>query len=147
LLVIENHFLSQDGKAVDALEGADPSSLANKVAKVAGSVNPGEPAAPASLGMAAGPTILETVQEFAKENGSSKVENQVKPGLSDALKKRLQQLIDSQPIMLFMKGNPGEPKCGFSQKVVDILNKEKVKFGSFDILADSEVREGLKNIF
>lgn len=144
VLVTEIHFLSQDGKAVDTLEGADPSSLANKVAKVAGSVNPGEPAAPASLGMAAGPTILETVQEFARENGSSKVENQVKPGLGDALKKRLQQLIDSHPIMLFMKGNPGEPKCGFSQKVVEILNKEKVKFGSFDILADSEVREGLK---
>jgi Grx4 family monothiol glutaredoxin len=126
------------------LEGADPSSLANKVAKVAGSVNPGEPAAPASLGMAAGSTILETVKELAKENGSSKVENQVKPGLSYALEKRLQQLIKSHPIMLFMKGNPGEPKCGFSQKVVDILNKEKVKFGSFDILADDEVREGLK---
>lgn len=133
-------FLCQDGKIADKLEGADPSSLANKVAKVAGSVNPGEPAAPASLGMAAGPTILETIQELAKENGSS----QVKIGAGVTLKKRLQQLIDSNPIMLFMKGNPEEPKCGFSQKVVDMLKEEKVKFGSFDILSDNEVREGLK---
>ncbi|PRQ28920.1 putative peptide-N(4)-(N-acetyl-beta-glucosaminyl)asparagine amidase [Rosa chinensis] len=131
---------AKDGKIADKLEGADPSSLANKVAKVAGSVNPGEPAAPASLGMAAGATILETIKELAKENGSS----QEKIGASDTLKKRLQQLIESNPIMLFMKGNPEEPKCGFSQKVVDILKEEKVKFGSFDILSDNEVREGLK---
>ncbi|KAJ7946976.1 Monothiol glutaredoxin-related [Quillaja saponaria] len=99
----------KDGKATDTLEGADPSSLANKVAKVAGAVNHGEPAAPTSLGMVAGPTILEAVKEFAKENGS-----------------------------------PEEPKCGFSQKVVEVLKEEKVKFGSFDILSDNEACEGLK---
>ncbi|KAH7545979.1 monothiol glutaredoxin-S17 [Ziziphus jujuba] len=137
-------IFSKDGKTVDTLEGADPSSLANKVAKVAGSIHAGEPAAPASLGMAAGPTILETVKELAKENGSSQVENKVQTGLTSALKKRLQELIDSHPIMLFMKGNPEEPRCGFSRKVVDILKEEKVKFGSFDILLDNEVREGLK---
>ena len=147
LLVLTGYpiFMScQDGKTVDTLEGADPSSLANKVAKVARPINPGEPAAPASLGMAAGPTILETVKEFAKENGSSHLDNQGKPDVSDALKKRLQQLIDSNPVMLFMKGSPDEPRCGFSRKVVDILKEEKVKFGSFDILLDNEIREGLK---
>ncbi|KAJ9168863.1 hypothetical protein P3X46_020346 [Hevea brasiliensis] len=134
----------KNGKKVDVLEGADPSSLANKIAKVAGSVNPGEPAAPASLGMAAGPSVLETVKELAKENGSSQVANQVQPGLSDALVKQLQQLINSHPVMLFMKGSPEAPRCGFSRKVVDILKDENVKFGSFDILSDNEVREGLK---
>ncbi|KAK9267972.1 hypothetical protein L1049_010409 [Liquidambar formosana] len=134
----------KDGKTVDTLEGANPSSLANKVAKVAGSINPGEPAAPASLGMAAGPTVLETVKELAKENGSSQVENQLPSGLNDALKKQLQQLVNSHPVMLFMKGSPEEPKCGFSRKVVEILKEEKVKFGTFNILTDNEVREGLK---
>ncbi|KAF8409281.1 hypothetical protein HHK36_005355 [Tetracentron sinense] len=132
------------GKAVDTLEGANPSSLANKVAKVAGSVNPGESAAPASLGMAAEPTVLETVKEFANGNGSSQTESPSPYGLSNSLTKRLQQLVDSHTVMLFMKGNPKEPKCGFSQKVVDILKDEGVKFGSFDILSDNEVREGLK---
>ncbi|KAM1008586.1 hypothetical protein FF1_004966 [Malus domestica] len=134
----------KDGKVADTLEGADPSSLANKVARIAGSINPGEPAAPASLGMAAGSTILETVQELARENGSSEVKTQVQNGPADALKRRLQQLIDSNPVMLFMKGSPEAPQCGFSQKIVDILKKENVKYGSFDILSDSEVREGLK---
>lgn len=139
-------FFCQDGKTFDTLEGADPSSLANKVAKVAGSINPGDAASPASLGLAAGPTVLETIKEMAKENGSSKGNSQVQQGLSDALRRRLQQLVDSQAVMLFMKGSPEEPKCGFSQKVVDILKKEKVKFGSFDILSDNEVREGLKKL-
>ncbi|XP_060191770.1 monothiol glutaredoxin-S17 [Lycium barbarum] len=132
----------KEGNAVDTLEGADPSSLANKVAKIAGSITPGDPAAPASLGMAAGPTVLETVQELARENGApQKVSSS---GVDDRLTKRLQQLVASHPIILFMKGTPEEPQCGFSQKVVDILKKEKVKFGSFDILTDNEVREGLK---
>ncbi|XP_010686506.2 monothiol glutaredoxin-S17 [Beta vulgaris subsp. vulgaris] len=130
------------GKAVDTLEGADPSSLANKVSKVAGSVNPDGPAAPASLGLAAGSTILETVKELAKDNRTSPLVTQ--SVRTDGLNKKLQQLINSHTVMLFMKGSPEEPQCGFSQKVINILKEEKVKFGSFDILADQEVREGLK---
>ncbi|CAM0956591.1 unnamed protein product [Alopecurus aequalis] len=91
----------KEGKSVDTLEGANPASLANKVAKLAGPANFAESAAPASLGVAAGPAVLE-------------------------------------------KGNPEEPRCGFSRRVVDILKQEGVEFGSFDILADNEVREGLK---
>ncbi|KAL2588094.1 hypothetical protein AAZV13_13G151100 [Glycine max] len=94
--------------------------------------------------MAAGASVLETVKELAKDNDSSKEKNQVQPGLSGPLKKRIQQLVDSNPVMLFMKGTPEEPKCGFSRKVVVVLNEERVKFGSFDVLSDSEVREGLK---
>lgn len=46
--------------------------------------------------------------------------------------------------MLFMKGNPSEPKCGFSRQVVALLNDESIQFGTFDILNDEEVRQGLK---
>ncbi|XP_043702687.1 monothiol glutaredoxin-S17 [Telopea speciosissima] len=135
----------KEGKSIDTLEGANPSSLANKVAKVAGSTNVGEvAAAPASLGMVAGPAVLETVKVFAKENGSSQKESSSTSGLSDTLKKRLQELVHSHLVMLFMKGNPEEPRCGFSRKVVEILKEEGVKFGSFDILTDNELREGLK---
>ena len=51
----------------------------------------------------------------------TKEKNQVQPGLSGPLKKRIQQLVDSNPVMLFMKGTPEEPKCGFSRKVVDLF--------------------------
>ena len=46
--------------------------------------------------------------------------------------------------MLFMKGNPAMPQCGFSAAVVQILKEVGVPFGSVNILADQELREGLK---
>lgn len=60
------------------------------------------------------------------------------------LKKRLQDLTSQQPIMLFMKGDRYLPKCGFSAKVVGILEELEAEFTSFDILEDEEVRQGLK---
>lgn len=46
--------------------------------------------------------------------------------------------------MLFMKGSPKQAACGFSQRIVDILNNYTVEYGSFDIYKDEVVREGLK---
>lgn len=46
--------------------------------------------------------------------------------------------------MLFMKGNPTDPKCGFSRQIVALLNEENIQYGTFDILNDNEVRQGLK---
>ena len=48
------------------------------------------------------------------------------------------------PVMLFMKGNPEEPRCGFSRKVVAALEETGAPFGHFDILSDDDVRQGLK---
>ncbi|RID70755.1 hypothetical protein BRARA_C02743 [Brassica rapa] len=133
----------KDGKDVDTLEGADPSSLANKVGRVAGSSTSNEPAAPASLGLAAGPTILETVKENAKATSKDRAQP-LSSTTKEALNTRLEKLTNSHPVMLFMKGTPEEPRCGFSKNVVNILKEEEVEFGSFDILSDNEVREGLK---
>ncbi|KAI5350760.1 hypothetical protein L3X38_003651 [Prunus dulcis] len=125
----------KDGKVVDTSEGVDPPSFATKVARVVGSVKAGEPAAPANL---------DTVQELAKETGSSEEQIQAQNGLDDALKRRLQKLIDSNRVMLFMKGTPEKPKCRFSKMAVNILKKHKVEFGSFDLLTDNEVLEGIQ---
>jgi len=57
---------------------------------------------------------------------------------------KLHKLIQLAPVMLFMKGTPTEPRCGFSRKIVEILNQESIQFASFDILSDEEVRAGLK---
>ncbi|CAN6310581.1 unnamed protein product [Urochloa humidicola] len=134
----------KEGKTVDTLEGANPASLANKVAKIAGPASVAESAVPASLGVAAGPAVLEKVQELAQRNGSSAAEGTNSGSLPDSLNKRLEQLVNSHPVFLFMKGTPEQPKCGFSRKVVDILKQEGVNFGSFDILTDNDVREGMK---
>lgn len=60
------------------------------------------------------------------------------------LEERLKKLIESEKIILFMKGEPSAPKCGFSRQMVGILNEKGTSFGHFDILTDDEVRQGLK---
>jgi Grx4 family monothiol glutaredoxin len=57
----------------------------------------------------------------------------------------LKKLINQSKVMLFMKGSPKQPACGFSQRIVNLLNQyDGVEFGSFDIFKDEQVREGLK---
>jgi len=62
----------------------------------------------------------------------------------DRLTKRLDGLIRSSEVMLFMKGVPTAPRCGFSRQIVEMLQEENIPFGSFDILTDETVRQGLK---
>jgi len=62
----------------------------------------------------------------------------------EELFKRLGDLVKAAPVMLFMKGSPSEPQCGFSRQMVGILRENSVKYGFFNILADDEVRQGLK---
>lgn len=60
------------------------------------------------------------------------------------LNSRIANLINSAPIMLFMKGTPDMPQCGFSANVCKILNHVGVSYSTFNILSDMEVREGVK---
>ncbi len=59
-------------------------------------------------------------------------------------KQRIEQLISTSPVFVFMKGNKLMPQCGFSNNVVQILNSLGVAFESFDVLSDMEVRQGIK---
>ena len=60
-------------------------------------------------------------------------------------KERIDQIVKGHPVVLFMKGMPQMPQCGFSQLAVQVLNACGVKdFGSFNVLADQEIREGIK---
>lgn len=61
------------------------------------------------------------------------------------LKDRIQHMIDNEPVFLFMKGNPTFPQCGFSNQVTQILKSYAIPFGHFDVLSDSEVRQGIKD--
>ena len=62
----------------------------------------------------------------------------------EELHTRLSNLVKAAPVMLFMKGTPSAPQCGFSRQLVGILRENGVKYGFFNILADDEVRQGLK---
>jgi Grx4 family monothiol glutaredoxin len=138
-------FCLQDGVVVDKLQGANAPELANKVAKWA-TIN-------VAVNTAAG---LATVHEAVTKqlwappvsNGKTQQQSssvqQTETQSQTAQKPDFPKLINQSPIMLFMKGTPENPCCGFSRKVVDALNAEGVTFGSFDILSDEAVRQGLK---
>ena len=64
--------------------------------------------------------------------------------MTEELRSRIAATIGQERIMLFMKGNPSMPQCGFSAAVVGVLRQVGVPFGSFNILGDQEMREGLK---
>ena len=57
---------------------------------------------------------------------------------------RIENLISSCPIFLFMKGHSEMPQCGFSANVVRILNILGVEYKTFDVLSDGDIRQGVK---
>ncbi|HXC91397.1 MAG TPA: Grx4 family monothiol glutaredoxin [Stellaceae bacterium] len=57
---------------------------------------------------------------------------------------RIQHEIADTPVVLFMKGSPVFPQCGFSAAVVQILSQLGVKFKGVDVLSDPQIRQGIK---
>lgn len=57
---------------------------------------------------------------------------------------RIEKILSENKIVLFMKGSPQFPQCGFSARATAILNECGAKFHSVDVLQDSEIREGIK---
>jgi len=109
------HFVFLNaGQVIDVLEGANPPELAKRVTKHSQLKSASTPSTPAPLS--------------------------AKPDINT----RLASLVKYAPVMLFMKGSPDAPKCGFSSKIVAILKDADIKFSSFDIFTDEEVRQGLK---
>jgi len=82
---------------------------------------------------------LDILKEM-QENGELESTVPKKMKLDDRLKK----LINQHSVMVFMKGDPATPKCGFSRQLMAILQEIKADFKTFDILRDDEVRQGLK---
>ncbi len=66
--------------------------------------------------------------------------------MSNTVEEQLADIIKENNVILFMKGNPHQPRCGFSGKVVEILKQYKVEFSYMDILEDQQVRESLPSV-
>lgn len=64
--------------------------------------------------------------------------------LSDATREQIQSILDEHPVVLFMKGNPQAPMCGFSAAASGALNDLVPGYFSVDVLADQVIREGIK---
>lgn len=64
--------------------------------------------------------------------------------MTPEVKERIEKLVNENKIMVFMKGSKLMPQCGFSNNVVQILNTLGVPYETVDILADQEIRQGIK---
>ncbi|MGL4882784.1 MAG: Grx4 family monothiol glutaredoxin [Waterburya sp.] len=64
--------------------------------------------------------------------------------MTPEVKAKIEQLVNDNKIMVFMKGSKLMPQCGFSNNVVQILNTLGVPYETLDILADAEIRQGIK---
>jgi Grx4 family monothiol glutaredoxin len=116
---------------VGRVEGANPPEV-SKLAKVLSATTP----AKATTSTAEGPS--STSSGLTSQMGTDVLPTKA------SLEDRLKALINTAPVMLFMKGAPDAPRCGFSRQIVEILREEGIEFSSFDILTDEEVRAGLK---
>ena len=64
--------------------------------------------------------------------------------MSDAIHAHLQSLVDTHPVVLFMKGTPDMPQCGFSARAAGILDELGVEVHGVNVLADPNIRQGIK---
>jgi len=86
------------------------------------------------------------IRELAKQDGPSATPKPPAPAElpKEPLEQRLKKLINSSKCVLFMKGDPVAPKCGFSRQTVELFESLNAEYATFDILSDDEVRQGLK---
>ncbi|KAJ3997044.1 glutaredoxin [Lentinula boryana] len=120
LILLRGHTLLQ------RITGADAPALTSAVAKFAAgsSVNP------------------QSRTDLPPVKASDTVVEKEDP--SEDLESRMTRLMNQSQVVLFMKGSPDEPRCGFSRRICGLLRDQKVEFTHFDILSDENVRQGLK---
>ncbi|KAG8728872.1 monothiol glutaredoxin grx4, partial [Ceratobasidium sp. 428] len=81
-------------------------------------------------------------QNLAKSDKSPEAPEQEET--TEQLDDRMRKLMNQSKVVLFMKGSPEAPRCGFSRQTVALLQEQNVEFSHFDILTDEKVRAGLK---
>ena len=74
---------------------------------------------------------------------SSNTEND--DSMSNDPQERISNLIEANPVLLFMKGTPEAPQCGFSNRVIQVLNSWDVPFESINVLSDENIRQEIKD--
>ncbi|KAF2397567.1 glutaredoxin [Trichodelitschia bisporula] len=138
--------LQKDGKVLEKISGSNAEKVRAAVEKYAGKGSEtGKfdlPPAQAVTKPAQEPTVTENGTIEAKE--ASNTEQPSGEPSKEELFKRLEGLVKAAPVMLFMKGSPSAPQCGFSRRTVALLRERSIRYGFFNILADDDVRQGLK---
>ncbi|UJR08340.1 hypothetical protein I4U23_012611 [Adineta vaga] len=88
--------------------------------------------------------LLKKIKYHMNKSNITSVKTEMKVETDVNVEKRIKELLSSSPIILFMKGTPTEPQCGFSRQACHILDEHQLKYNYFDVLSDQIIREELK---
>ena len=155
--------LQRHGRTLDAISGCDPARVRASVEKYfssegrGGGDGTGTGSGTKKVDLPPAQTVVRpppsttadvppasTKDGEVKENGGSGKDDDNSTETQEQLHNRLGELVKAAPVMLFMKGTPSAPQCGFSRQTVSILREKGIRYGFFNILADDDVRQGLK---
>ncbi|MCJ1278554.1 monothiol glutaredoxin grx4 [Puttea exsequens] len=147
--------LQRDGRLLENVSGSDAAKIRDAVERHAGKggntgklgLPPVLEATPRQHGEEANQTEkTNDLSSYAPSSGDAATAPEMSStqGQKEELDQRLSELVKAAPVMLFMKGTPSTPQCGFSRQLVGLLREKGVRYGFFNILADEEVRQGLK---
>ncbi|XP_042327147.1 glutaredoxin-related protein 5, mitochondrial [Sceloporus undulatus] len=97
---------------------------------------------PAALRLWRGPRPLAFLARPLSQGGAADAAG----GGGGGSKEAVERLVRGHPVVVFMKGSPAQPQCGFSNAVVQILRLHGVKdYRAYDVLQDPDLRQGIKN--
>ena len=167
--------LQRDGKVLESVSGSEASKVRDAVERHAGKGGTtgklGLPPALEAISVENGEKVdqhtekTKNLSSYAPGNDDTSTVHEMSStqGQKEDLDRRLGELVKAAPVMLFMKGTPSVPQCGFSRQLVGLLREKGVRYGFFkqvdskfreslcvqvltnhSILADEEVRQGLK---
>ena len=152
--------LQRDNQVLESVSGSDASKIRSAVERYADKTDGMGNKATLPEALTATPRV-EPQESQTTTNGSGETKDlsgyapkasdpSTAPAMSsnhdstEELNGRLAELVKAAPVMLFMKGTPSAPQCGFSRQLVALLREQGVRYGFFNILADEDVRQGLK---
>lgn len=167
--------IQRDGKVLESISGSEASKVRDAVERHAGKggntgklgLPPALEATPPEKGEETGQQTEQgkNLSSYAPDSGDAATAPEMSSAQDqkEELDQRLGELVKAAPVMLFMKGTPSTPQCGFSRQLVSLLREKGVRYGFFksvhsklceiscietltfgSILADEEVRQGLK---
>lgn len=137
--------LTRNQQVLETVSGSDATKVRAAIEKHANGAGAGSNGVSVATSNGAGAKNLGSYAPASTDSAVSPLAaaGETKQDKED-LHQRLSNLVKAAPVMLFMKGTPSAPQCGFSRQLVGILRENSVKYGFFNILADDEVRQGLK---
>ena len=125
----------QGHEVLAKIEGFDAAALTAALAKHAAKIH--TPLSSTTQAPAAPPAAAAIEVDVTDEKAES----------GEELEKRMRGLMGQSKVVLFMKGDPTTPRCGFSRRTVALLQDHKIEFTSFDILSDERVRQGVLCVY